>query len=129
MIRPPPRSTRTDTLFPYTTLFRSSDLPYFSADAPNWCVSLIQRQPRGQNRNQAGRSCNDLEIGAEAFQVIQMKIDTGGYSDGQRDSPQSNIRSSPHDCAAKNHTIGRAADRRVGKEWVSMCRSRVSPYL
>src|SRR3546814_10273308 len=24
MIQPPPRSTRTDTLFPYTTLFRSS---------------------------------------------------------------------------------------------------------
>src|SRR3546814_3922538 len=24
MLRPPPRSTRTDTLFPYTTLFRSS---------------------------------------------------------------------------------------------------------
>src|SRR3546814_15831226 len=26
MIRRPPRSTRTDTLFPYTTLFRSRDL-------------------------------------------------------------------------------------------------------
>src|SRR3546814_16868186 len=26
MIRPPPRSTRTDTLFPYTTLFRSRHL-------------------------------------------------------------------------------------------------------
>src|SRR3546814_12571838 len=26
MLRRPPRSTRTDTLFPYTTLFRSSDL-------------------------------------------------------------------------------------------------------
>src|SRR3546814_17577722 len=26
MIRPPPRSTRTDTLFPYTTLFRSYTL-------------------------------------------------------------------------------------------------------
>src|SRR3546814_14358753 len=25
MIRPPPNSTRPDTLFPYTTLFRSSD--------------------------------------------------------------------------------------------------------
>src|SRR3546814_2557492 len=24
MLRPPPRSTRTDTLFPYTTLFRAS---------------------------------------------------------------------------------------------------------
>src|SRR3546814_1223131 len=27
MIRRPPRSTRTDTLFPYTTLFRSADAP------------------------------------------------------------------------------------------------------
>src|SRR3546814_237440 len=27
MIRRPPRSTRTDTLFPYTTLFRSADKP------------------------------------------------------------------------------------------------------
>src|SRR3546814_13843798 len=27
MIRPPPRSTRTDTLFPYTTLFRSISEP------------------------------------------------------------------------------------------------------
>src|SRR3546814_3670340 len=26
MIRRPPRSTRTDTLFPYTTLFRSTEL-------------------------------------------------------------------------------------------------------
>src|SRR3546814_8983084 len=25
MLRPPPRSTRTDTLFPYTTLFRSDE--------------------------------------------------------------------------------------------------------
>src|SRR3546814_1422336 len=29
MIRRPPRSTRTDTLFPYTTLFRSVGLPAF----------------------------------------------------------------------------------------------------
>src|SRR3546814_5153861 len=27
MIRRPPRSTRTDTLFPYTTLFRSDSVP------------------------------------------------------------------------------------------------------
>src|SRR3546814_16949619 len=26
MLRPPPRSTRTDTLFPYTTLFRTIDV-------------------------------------------------------------------------------------------------------
>src|SRR3546814_2679183 len=32
MIRRPPRSTRTDTLFPYTTLFRSSGYVISSAD-------------------------------------------------------------------------------------------------
>src|SRR3546814_17422820 len=31
MIRRPPRSTRTDTLFPYTTLFRSRDLPFLES--------------------------------------------------------------------------------------------------
>src|SRR3546814_17521102 len=34
MIRRPPRSTRTDTLFPYTTLFRSiDDLPHHAGIA------------------------------------------------------------------------------------------------
>src|SRR3546814_12227248 len=34
MIRRPPRSTRTDTLFPYTTLFRSSEAPTDPAKYP-----------------------------------------------------------------------------------------------
>src|SRR3546814_2229244 len=32
MIRPPPRSTRTNTLFPYTPLFRSSLIPISSSN-------------------------------------------------------------------------------------------------
>src|SRR3546814_4496559 len=36
MIRPPPRSTRTDTLFPYTTLFRSRDVR---------CIALAKPMP------------------------------------------------------------------------------------
>src|SRR3546814_6296692 len=35
MIRQPPRSTRTDTLFPYTTLFRSVDIVLAVADRPD----------------------------------------------------------------------------------------------
>src|SRR3546814_16696260 len=35
IIRRPPRSTRTDTLFPYTTLFRSGDA-YSIADIAIW---------------------------------------------------------------------------------------------
>src|SRR3546814_12703186 len=34
MIRRQPRSTRTDTLFPYTTLFRSQEAPKASVEAP-----------------------------------------------------------------------------------------------
>src|SRR3546814_17565446 len=41
MIRRPPRSTRTDTLFPYTTLFRSVD-----RDAERQ-GAFVQRRPGG----------------------------------------------------------------------------------
>src|SRR3546814_18489765 len=41
IIRRPPRSTRTDTLFPYTTLFRSRDREVLSRAAPD--AVLIQR--------------------------------------------------------------------------------------
>src|SRR3546814_7401354 len=40
MIRRPPRSTRTDTLFPYTTLFRSPAAPSFPCRA-NRSVSVL----------------------------------------------------------------------------------------
>src|SRR3546814_141941 len=45
MRRPPPRSTRTATLFPYTTLFRSNP--------------LLQRT---KARSTAGRECEDQSI-------------------------------------------------------------------
>src|SRR3546814_9484333 len=47
MIRRPPRSTRTDTLFPYTTLFRSTALSRsHRADARSgWRRALRRLQP------------------------------------------------------------------------------------
>src|SRR3546814_1774967 len=46
MIRRPPRSTRTDTLFPYTTLFRSS----LSSHNATWPV----KRPRGGGFGEPG---------------------------------------------------------------------------
>src|SRR3546814_11715288 len=47
MIRRPPRSTRTDTLFPYTTLFRSGGV--FEDGVPNTrgkeSLRVLKRQP------------------------------------------------------------------------------------
>src|SRR3546814_20707274 len=42
MIRRPPRSTRTDTLFPYTTLFRSA-----GAQATDVVAMVVEDQQRG----------------------------------------------------------------------------------
>src|SRR3546814_2766012 len=42
MIRRPPRSTRTDTLFPYTTLFRSAQTPRERLTPPK----EVQEPPR-----------------------------------------------------------------------------------
>src|SRR3546814_2796674 len=46
MIRRPPRSTRTDTLFPYTTLFRSHEmrLPRFAIDLADDIAALVVRE-------------------------------------------------------------------------------------
>src|SRR3546814_18869751 len=38
MIRRPPRSTRTDTLFPYTTLFRSNELAPRVHNSGHWSI-------------------------------------------------------------------------------------------
>src|SRR3546814_15481992 len=44
MIRRPPRSTRTDTLLPYTTLFRSYYVKFFLiCDNIKYCTIIIAR--------------------------------------------------------------------------------------
>src|SRR3546814_8102617 len=47
MIRRPPRSTRTDTLFPYTTLFRSASASSAAA-LPSSVTGLLDRRRAGQ---------------------------------------------------------------------------------
>src|SRR3546814_11082423 len=52
MIRRPPRSTRTDTLFPYTTLFRSEVLRYVQHGAPARRRRLLAEAEEGERRLQ-----------------------------------------------------------------------------
>src|SRR3546814_3682737 len=47
MIRRPPRSTRTDTLFPYTTLFRSPDAVFDIAVPASKLVGILRQLPHG----------------------------------------------------------------------------------
>src|SRR3546814_12714344 len=106
MIRRPPRSTRTDTLFPYTTLFRSLT-KYFGDYKAVDGVSLAV--PAGSiygvlGPNGAGKTtCLRMTLG-----IIDPDEGTSRLFGGLR--PQS--------------VRGRSEERRGGKESVSTCRSR-----
>src|SRR3546814_13796849 len=52
MIRRPPRSTRTDTLFPYTTLFRSGDVVALPARVFECLCCLIEHRDRAVSRDE-----------------------------------------------------------------------------
>src|SRR3546814_12254853 len=77
MIRRPPRSTRTDTLFPYTTLFRSIVDPRLQEGEPfpdgHVVVvdDLLSRIPVGKHRVEAGADLTYLigNLGATHTQV------------------------------------------------------------
>src|SRR3546814_20606169 len=74
MIRRPPRSTRTDTLFPYTTLFRSPSvpsvwtlcaaaasrflLPKYGTGIPLLAALQHPSQPASRPASVQGRSCH-----------------------------------------------------------------------
>src|SRR3546814_9944436 len=53
MIRRPPRSTRTDTLFPYTTLFRSAD--------GQWNRHRAADRPPDDDHRRSGKPCHRRE--------------------------------------------------------------------
>src|SRR3546814_15192831 len=109
MIRRPPRSTRTDTLFPYTTLFRSAMMAVADANVtliltgngdvlePTDGVAAIGSG--GNFALAAARALADYEEDAEKIVRRAMQI------------------------AAE-----RSEERRVGKECVSTCRSRWPQY-
>src|SRR3546814_2834608 len=69
MLRRPPRSTRTDTLFPYTTLFRSKmQIPYFARH-----VRVVTFDGRGNGRSdrpQDPEAYDEREFAADALAVL-----------------------------------------------------------
>src|SRR3546814_13725949 len=105
MIRRPPRSTRTDTLFPYTTLFRSVRLFYDQSRFTRHgaMIGRIQKTLLGKG----GVQGLDNEAHRHRKKMF-MSLMTPERIEGLM--------------------AVRSEERRVGKECVSTCRSRWSPY-
>src|SRR3546814_21002242 len=85
MIRRPPRSTRTDTLFPYTTLFRSFGTDVASQRAfqntPKWTLSgtLGAHIPVGDRAVDASTSLSYRSL-THQFEVPIPWLDQPGYT-------------------------------------------------
>src|SRR3546814_11268930 len=117
MIRRPPRSTRTDTLFPYTTLFRSLK---------------IHAQIEEEVFYPALKGKVDDDLLKEAYvehdgaKVLINDILASGPEDEYFEAKVTVLSEE-----IKHHVKEEeksSEERRVGKECVSTCRSRWSPY-
>src|SRR3546814_13111893 len=67
MIRRPPRSTRTDTLFPYTTLFRSFDLCDNHFHNP---MKKLKRQEKADRLRQFIEMADKVVVSTEALTEV-----------------------------------------------------------
>src|SRR3546814_16410229 len=111
MHRRTPRSTRTDTLFPYTTLFRSAEEPGMTnRPAPphdgETPAMDEEADERGFFAEQAQKPQTPKRSGVPA------KDDSHAHYHGHRDRLRARYR---------------AEERRVGKEGVRACRARWPP--
>src|SRR3546814_8412080 len=167
MIRLPPRSTRTDTLFPYTTLFRSnnnSDNQTFVGGAPGTSVAGYHIDAEELTRLYASQidivapavqaaGSNSVGSAAPSDVIVDGFTMTGGASNSNLGANGALTIRTPGkmrvignveltgltDANTLNLVAGdalevilgqgsRSEERRVGKEWVSTCGSRWSPY-
>src|SRR3546814_16614234 len=77
MIRRPPRSTRTDTLFPYTTLFRSR-----LDEAHDLGPQLVERRQRGECVHTLDVEDRRPHRPADDFQLVVGLRELGDYLGG-----------------------------------------------
>src|SRR3546814_15562300 len=128
MIRRPPRSTRTDTLFPYTTLFRSRV-------AAAGVSSTIARQSTKLDASMKNtRRMNTTSI--SGVRLIRRRrpplLRRLGLEDAECAAMlrlRSDERCGEDPADRTFHVVAEGSEeRRVGKECVSSCRSRWTPY-
>src|SRR3546814_18023210 len=124
MIRRPPISTRTDTLVPYTTLFRSDDgAAQSQAVVGARFIDAVGEAELGEGGKEqiAGMIPGEGPARAVGAHPAGRQADT--RDPAERIAEMRDRRVPP---AGRLRT--RSEARRVGKECVGTCRSRWSPY-
>src|SRR3546814_12866706 len=134
MIRRPPRSTRTDTLFPYTTLFRSLDLRGLVPDDVV-AAKLMQQHHHEKRIGHCKQAATEMTADIIAVVPALMQCDPHCaeivrdvlYTDAGEGKRRPQVHQQPQ-ARCLHRQNNRSDKRRVGKECVSTGRSRWSPY-
>src|SRR3546814_11622906 len=129
MIRRPPRSTRTDTLFPYTTLFRSDQARSISGfvqgtypltDKLNLTAGIRYTRDKVTYTGSTKIAGTTIDLDPEQTKTLVSKKPTWRLSLDYQFSPDI-LGYLSYNRGVKS----RSEERRVGKMCVSPCRSRV----
>src|SRR3546814_19488071 len=125
MIRRQPRSTRTDTLFPYTTLFRSvGGHCTVSGEMLAGRCEPLRVEPGTKRACQLDDDIAAIGKRAVADDLAEAVIDVQHRRKAQVDAERRQI---ARDRLALQPRFDGSEERRVGKECVSPCRSRWWP--
>src|SRR3546814_12751430 len=132
MTRRPPRSTRTSTLFPYTTLFRSAIVTAATAVAITAAI-VAPAATTATPATLALGSCDSFRCGGLGlvFVFVSHLEFQSAFACRFRqrlDAPVKQEAATVEHDPAHPRRLGRPEARRVGNECVSTCRSRGSPY-
>src|SRR3546814_17042140 len=122
MIRRPPRATRTDTLFPYTTLFRSTASPRARTRACG-STSAVPRPGVDADGQKQDRSQRDLLEERIDAQQIEPVVDEGDEQHAHDGAPHRTP--SPEDRRAPDDDSGEQGEGEIGR---ASCRERVCQY-
>src|SRR3546814_15069760 len=124
MIRRPPRSTRTDTLFPYTTLCRSI-APSTNSTAPPPTAGIAVRAAL------PWRGCASVGSaggGGDWSGIVRLLGARARRRHGRQRGKIVGHRANVAVAQFGGDLLHSSEERRVGKECVSTCRSRWWPY-
>src|SRR3546814_20613252 len=124
MKRRPPRSTRTDTLLPYTTLFRS--VHYGEGQPPFHQIYRVAAEHVAPPAVKHGKTL--ALTGGNRFQIVAARDQLCGDIGLLRPDLEQQLQQIGDKRRILAHA-GKSEARRAGKEGVSTCRSWWSPCL
>src|SRR3546814_17461975 len=115
MIQLPPRSTRTDTLFPYTTLFRSAGSqgndvirasgPVAAPSRSSWRVPMSNAGGAGCGKKNGPNRVGPMSADGRLSLHVLERLQPCAPLPGEREAPLTGVHNGPHGAGARQSVV------------------------